>query len=69
MLPTVKRFNNVRAEVLAHPMCYDLIECARYYTVVFPEGFRVGGARASKDLGKANALELLVPVLEREWGL
>lgn len=55
-------------EVKSHPMCANLHDDSRHYTVVFPCGdFPVEGIRINKAMGKIKAMDTLLEKMEYFW--
>ena len=50
-----------------HCMCAKFTEDETHYTVIYPQGMCLDGARAAKAMGKAKALSRLLTVMERHW--
>lgn len=56
-----------KAEINNHCMCARFTEDSNTYTVLYPAGFFPNGARASKGMGQAKALQRLIEVMERHY--
>lgn len=57
-----------RLLVEEHPMCARIEEDKGYFYIIYPHGgFPVHGLRASKKPNLLDALERVVPVMERHW--
>ena len=54
-------------KVKAHPMCAKFVIEGGYYIVYYPPGMHPNGARVSKAMGSARALQRLLEVMERHW--
>lgn len=66
----IKDYETAKAEVLAHCMCFKLIEDTNRFMVWFPLGFAVEGAQMRfSELGvtKTKALQLLIVTMEKYW--
>lgn len=59
--------DELKQKVKDHCLCAKFIEDRAHFIVLYPAGFFPNGARASKGLGKAGALEALLKVMERHW--
>lgn len=63
----IEKVETAKEAVRTHCMCAEFSEDDDYYRVVFPTGFRIDGIRASKDVGHARALNLMLDTMERTW--
>lgn len=61
-----------REKLLAHPMCFKLVEESARIIVFFPPGYQVDAAQVCfkrEGVGKAKAFELLLNTCEKYWSL
>lgn len=56
-----------KIEINNHCMCGRFTEDSNTYTVLYPTGFFPNGARVSKGMGQAKALQRLLDVMERHY--
>jgi len=62
------QFKQALEDVKGHCMCANFKDSAGVYTVLYPHGFRLDGARiAYQGVGKTVALKRLVEVMEKHW--
>ena len=72
MLETVKRMNEARDDLLAHPMCGKLVETKGRVVVMFPLGYSIEAAQMrykQQGVSRTKALELLLNTCEKYWRL
>ena len=63
----IKNVTELIIKVKSHCMCFDLIENATDYTVIYPYGYYPNGIKCTTDEGKASALKKLLVEMERHW--
>ena len=67
VLERTEKVNTLLLKVRAHCMCFELIENATDYTVIYPSGFYPNGIKSTTYDGKAKALEALLHEMEKHW--
>lgn len=65
----IKAIEEVKAQVLAHPMCGIFEESDEYYQVYYPEGTSwIGAVRGHHDTcGKLVALDRMLAAMQRHY--
>lgn len=64
----INRYIHLEAQVKEHPMCFLYDETKAHIVVRYPFGVGgLDGVRVSKTKGKANALDLLLERMEKDW--
>jgi hypothetical protein len=63
----IDNLDNALRSVKNHCMCYRFTENESQYLVTFPAGYQIDGVRASKAIGKIEALRRIFDTMERAW--
>ncbi len=63
----IEKVRSLENQVREHCMCVRFIVEGSHYTVIYPEGMKLGGAQIAKGNNKAKALKKLLNAMERHW--
>lgn len=63
----IRNYQEAVRAVKEHCMCVDFEERRDEFFVKYPVGFSVNGATASKHVGKARVLKILIKHMELTW--